>query len=129
MFQFHKLDLKIVNRSIGNENTETNLIIEKSGTTATYWNSQFYILSNPAFQNPSISEKSVSYLTPYCKMAENKVLDSPKIHEVLPTEVFVNILKKLEYKSITNAKRTCKEWKKIIEDFKLVEAASSKSQS
>ena len=62
-------------------------------------------------------------------MAENKVLDSPKIHEVLPTEVFVNILKKLEYKSITNAKRTCKEWKKIIEDFKLVEAASSKSQS
>ena len=62
-------------------------------------------------------------------MAENKVLDSPKIHEVLPLEVFVNILKKLDYKSITNAKRTCKQWKKIIEDFKLVEAALSKSQS
>ena len=62
-------------------------------------------------------------------MAENKVLDSPKIHEVLPMEVFVNILKKLDYKSITNAKGTCKQWKKIIEDFKLVEAASSKFQS
>ena len=125
MFQFHKLDLKVVNRSIGYENTETNFI-EKSGT---YWNSQFYILSNPAFQNPSISEKSVSYLTPNCKMAENKVLDSPKIHEVLPTEVFVNILKRLDFKSIMNAKGTCKQWKKIIEDFKLVEAASSKSQT
>ena len=89
----------------------------------TYWNPQFYILSNPAFQNPSISEKSVSYLTPYCKMAENKALDSPKIH--LPTEVLVNIFEKLDYKSIINAKRTCKQWKKIIEDFKLVEAASS----
>ena len=62
-------------------------------------------------------------------MAENKVFDSPKIHEVLPTEVLVNILKRLDFKSIMNAKRTCKEWKKIIEDFKLVEAATSKFQS
>ena len=60
--------------------------------------------------------------------AEVKSIKASTIHEILPREVFVNILKKLNYKSIVVAKRTCKEWKKVIEEFKLVELASSKFQ-
>ena len=54
--------------------------------------------------------------------------NSKEIHEILPTEIFVNILKRLDFKSIVNAKRTCKNWKKIIEDFKLVEEVSMKTR-
>ena len=50
------------------------------------------------------------------------------IHEFLPVEVFVNILKKLDFKSIVVAKRICKRWKEIIEEFGLVEIVSSKFQ-
>ena len=39
------------------------------------------------------------------------------IHEVLPKEIMVFILRKLGYTSIKIAKGTCKQWKKIIEDF------------
>ena len=59
-------------------------------------------------------------------MAEATILK--KIHKILPKEIFVNILKRLDVKSIINAKRTCKNWKKIIEDFKLVEEASMKTR-
>ena len=50
------------------------------------------------------------------------------IHEFLPLEVFVNILKKLDFKSIVVAKRICKRWKEVIEEFGLVEMVSSKFQ-
>ena len=60
------------------------------------------------------------------KMAEATTLNISTIHEILPTEIFVNILKRLDFKSITNAKGACKEWKKVIENFKLVEEASMK---
>ena len=50
------------------------------------------------------------------------------IHEFLPVEVFVNILKKLDFKSIVVAKRICKRWKEVIEEFGLVEMVSSKFQ-
>ena len=60
--------------------------------------------------------------------AEAKSIKASTIHKILPLEVFVKILKKLNYKSIVVAKRTCKEWKKVIEEFKLVELASSKFQ-
>ena len=46
------------------------------------------------------------------------------IHEVLPKEIMVIILKKLDYTSIKVAKGTCKKWKEIIDDFRLVENAS-----
>ena len=48
------------------------------------------------------------------KMAEATTLNVSTIHEILPTEIFVDILKRLDFKSITNAKGACKEWKKII---------------
>ena len=60
------------------------------------------------------------------KMAEATTLNESPIHEILPAEIFVNVLKRLDFKSIVNAKKTCKKWKKIIENFKLVEGASSK---
>ena len=60
------------------------------------------------------------------KMADATTLNVSTIHEILPTEIFVDILKRLDFKSITNAKGACKEWKKIIENFKLVEEASMK---
>ena len=48
------------------------------------------------------------------------------IHELLPTEIFVMILKKLGYKSLCNASLTCKKWKKIIHDFGLMNPALGK---
>ena len=50
------------------------------------------------------------------------------IHEFLPVEVFVNILKKLDFRNIVAVKRICKRWKEVIEEFRLVEMASSKFQ-
>ena len=64
-------------------------------------------------------------------MADSKVVKAKRmklaaIHEILPQEIFVMILKKLRHKSITVAMGTCKHWKKVIEDFNLVKIASRK---
>ena len=48
------------------------------------------------------------------------------IHVVLPKEIFEKILKNLGFKSIKAAQLNCKQWKKFIDDFKLVEAVSCK---
>ena len=63
-------------------------------------------------------------------MAEGEMMNASTstIHEFLPVEVFVNILKKLDFKSIVVAKRICKRWKEVIEEFGLVEMVSSKFQ-
>ena len=44
------------------------------------------------------------------------------INEILPLETFVFILKKLDYKSILIAQVTCKKWKEVIRQFKLIKA-------
>ena len=59
-------------------------------------------------------------------MAETHELEQKVIHEILPLEVFVKVLKNLGYKNIRTAKGTCKKWVQIIEDFKIVEAILSK---
>ena len=62
-------------------------------------------------------------------MANSKRLKTsvPVIHEILPLEVFQKmILKKLGYKSIKVARGVCQTWKKVIDDFKLVENALCK---
>ena len=46
------------------------------------------------------------------------------IHEVLPPEILLMIFKKLSYKNLVIARRACKQWKHIIDEFNLVEAAS-----
>ena len=48
------------------------------------------------------------------------------IHEVLPPEIFVKILKKLGYKSIGVARGTCQHWKKVIDSYELIKAAKGK---
>ena len=60
------------------------------------------------------------------KMAGAKRLKLSLVHETLPNEIFVKILRMLGYKSIKNALATCKRWKQIIDDFKIVEAVFSK---
>ena len=59
---------------------------------------------------------------------KSKKLKIALIHEILPTEIFVIILKKLGSKSISFARLTCKKWKKVIDDFGLVKAAMGKFQ-
>ena len=56
-------------------------------------------------------------------MSEAKRLKLATIHDVLPCEIFVLILKKLGYNSIKNVRLTCKKWKMITDDFNLVKAA------
>ena len=48
------------------------------------------------------------------------------IHEALPPELLLMIFKKLAYKNLVIARRTCKQWKHVIDEFKLVEDASCK---
>ena len=48
------------------------------------------------------------------------------LHDILPTESFEKFLKKLGYKSLKTARGTCKQWRKVIDNFKLLEQASSK---
>ena len=62
----------------------------------------------------------------FIKMAKAKRVKLSLVHETLPNEIFVKILKMLGYKSIKNALATCKRWKQIINDFKIVEAAYCK---
>ena len=50
----------------------------------------------------------------------------PIINQVLPIEMFKKILEKLDIKSLCITKQTCKHWKKIVDELKLVEKASSK---
>ena len=57
---------------------------------------------------------------------KSKKLKLAAIHEILPIEILVMILKKLGYKSLSFARLTCKEWKKVIDDFGLAKAALGK---
>ena len=50
----------------------------------------------------------------------------PLINRILPLEMFKKILEKLDIKSLFFTKQTCKHWKKIVDEFKLVEKGSSK---
>ena len=59
-------------------------------------------------------------------MAGTHKLEQKVIHEILPLEVFVKVLKKLGYKNIRTAKGTCKKWVQVIQGFRIVEAILSK---
>ena len=54
---------------------------------------------------------------------KSKKLKLAAIHEILPTEIIVIILKKLGYKSVSFARLTCKKLKKVIDDFGLAKDA------
>ena len=54
---------------------------------------------------------------------KSKKLKLAAIHEILPTEILVIILKKLGYKSVSFARLTCKKLKKVIDDFGLAKDA------
>ena len=57
-------------------------------------------------------------------MEENQ---SVLIHEVLPKEIFLKILRLLNYETLCLARRTCIYWYKIIEQFDLVKSAAGMS--
>ena len=59
-------------------------------------------------------------------MAEENPLRLAVIHDTLPTEIFVKILKLLDFNDILLVRGTCKEWKRTIDVFKLVKEAASK---
>ena len=46
----------------------------------------------------------------------------------LPPEILVLILKKLGFKSLTFARGTCKMWKSVIDEFRLLQSSLSKFQ-
>ena len=72
--------------------------------------------------NFSIIRQINSFLLLAMEMVEAKRLKRSPIHDTLPTEIFVKILKMLGFKSIKIALATCKRWKQSINDFKIVEA-------
>ena len=59
-------------------------------------------------------------------MNKEKRIKLAPIHEILPQEIFVMILKNLGFKSVTISRRVCHFWNRIIIDFQLTEAASRK---
>ena len=46
---------------------------------------------------------------------EAKKLKLATIHEIIPEEIFVMILKKLDFKSLTMVWDVCTSWRKVIE--------------
>ena len=42
------------------------------------------------------------------------------IHEILPEEIFVMILKMLDFKNLAMARGICSRWRKIINGFELL---------
>ena len=56
----------------------------------------------------------------------NKMVLEPKRRIILPTEILKEILQKLDYKSLSFARQTCKHWEEIVAGFKLMEKATSK---
>ena len=59
-------------------------------------------------------------------MAEVEPPKNSSIH-LLPPELLIMILKKLNYKSICHARLTCKQWQKMIKNFKLAEVFMAKT--
>ena len=59
---------------------------------------------------------------------ENHIIKSniKVIHELLPTEILVLVLKKLSYESIHLAGGTCKYWREVIKNFELLKNAFRK---
>ena len=57
---------------------------------------------------------------------ENELEQLDVTHQILPTEIIVMILKNLGYKSLGNARLTCKEWKNVIDNFGLMKPAFGK---
>ena len=54
------------------------------------------------------------------KMMPNKRLKISCINEILPDEIMILILKKLNYKSLSYVRSTCRRWKDIIHGFDLL---------
>ena len=53
-------------------------------------------------------------------------MDLP-IHKILPQEMFVEVLKNLDFKSVNVARRVCKDWKYIIDAYPLTKACLKNS--
>ena len=51
---------------------------------------------------------------------EAKKLKLATIHEIIPEEIFVMILKKLDFKSLTMVWDVCISWRKVIDGYKLL---------
>ena len=49
-----------------------------------------------------------------------RISQPSKIHEVLPEEIFVMILKKLDFKSLTMSRGICASWRRIVDGFELL---------
>ena len=49
-----------------------------------------------------------------------KTQSGTKIHEILPEEIFVMILKKLDFKDLAMSRGICTHWRKVIEGFELL---------
>ena len=59
--------------------------------------------------------------------AESKDMLS-SINAELPTEMLKKILGNLDYRSLLNARKTCRLWKNIIVDFGFEKQASGKQE-
>ena len=51
---------------------------------------------------------------------KSKKLKLATIHEIIPEEIFVMILKKLDFKSLAMARGTCTKWRNVIDGFELL---------
>ena len=75
-------------------------------------------------------EQTFSEITQKIHSLKLQIKDLQKkivIHEVLPKEIFVKILKRICYNSINLARGTCMHWKNVIDNFNLVEETCGKN--
>ena len=49
-----------------------------------------------------------------------KKLKLAAIHEIIPEEIFIMILKKLDFKNLVMARGVCLKWRNVIDGFELL---------
>ena len=49
-----------------------------------------------------------------------KKLKLAMVHEIIPEEIFVMILKKLDFKNLAIARGVCSKWRSVIDGFELL---------
>ena len=64
--------------------------------------------------------KNIRLFSTFKMLRRSKRLKPSTIHDVLPQEIFVMVLRFLDYRSIITARGTCKTWRSIIDQFHLI---------
>ena len=81
------------------------------------------ILKEEALQNQCINwiscNQNIKLVVCFENMPSLAKRNTMMIQDMIPKEILVLILKKLDYQTLTNAQKVCVEWRELIHGFDL----------